>query len=116
MDFTPSRRGRRVRSWPDESRRRGIGRGNERVIVRARCRAFAKGRRSDTRTAGQWREETAGEKEKEKEKEKQGMGDHHRNDRSDGLGRPSTTRDLPDVAGMNESAHIRTVYETTKGL
>lgn len=43
-------------------------------------------------------------------------GDHHRNDRSDGLGRPSTTRDLPDVAGMNESAHIRTVYETTKGL
>lgn len=46
------------------------------------------------------------EKEEEKVVEEKGMGDHHRNDRSDGLGRPSTTRDLPDVAGMNESAHI----------
>lgn len=64
-----------------------------------------------------WREEKVEEKaveeeeekevEKEEEKaEEKGMGDHHRNDRSDGLGRPSTTRDLPDVAGMNESAHI----------
>lgn len=73
--------------------------------------ASMKGRRS----ANQRRREEKGEKEEEeKEKEKDeeeeeeetGMGDHHRNDRSDGLGRPSTTHDLSDVAGMNESAHI----------
>lgn len=58
------------------------------------------------------------DEEQEKEKEK-GMGDHHRNDRSDGLGRRSTTCDLHDVVGMNESAHINaysTVYDLTKGL
>jgi len=64
-------------------------------------------------------EEEEKEKEKEDEEEKEkGMGDHHRNDRSDGLGRRSTTCDLPDVAGMNEPAHINaysTVY-LTRGL
>lgn len=67
--------------------------------------------REKERYANRPRREEKVEEEEEKEKEEQaeeekGMGDHHRNDRSDGLGRPSTTRDLPDVAGMNESAHI----------
>ena len=65
-------------------------------------------------------EEEEKEKEKEDEEEKEkGMGDYHRNDRSDGLGRRSTTCDLPDVAGMNEPAHINAysiVYDLTKGL
>lgn len=69
--------------------------------------ASVKRRRSDARTSlGGRRKVEEEEEEKEKEEEEKGMGDHHRNDRSDGLGRPSTTRDLPDVAGMNESALI----------
>lgn len=84
------------------------------MIVRV-ARVHVKGRRSDARSREPRREEKVEEKEVEEEEkenmeeeegEGEGMGDHHRNDRSDGLGRPSTTRDLPDVAGMNESAHI----------
>lgn len=96
-------------------------RGKERVIVRA---ARVCEREKERCTNQLWREEkvekeeeeeeVVEEKEEVEEKEK-GMGDHHRNDRSDGLGRPSTTRDLPDVGDERIRAYS-TVYNPRKGL